>query len=1780
MRNPLPCFFFHIGRSLALLMMLMLPLLGWGQTNPAPFDLSTGSFSFTGFAAGTTTTYPTSLQGHALATNEPLSTVAAPYVTPAAADQALLASTDASTVAIRNEVASGISFFNTGGVKVGEVMLALNTLGRTAITVAWTARSFATAARTYGIQLQYRVGNTGNFTYVPSSSYTSNGSAAAANFSVTLPAAAENQAVMQVRWLFTNATTTTGTRPRLGIDDITVSSTSASADITAPSFASSSPSASTITSTSFLLSSTINEVGKTYYVVLASGATAPTAAQVKTGKNAAGTAVTLSGNFANPTANTAATSTVSSLTASTVYDVYVVAEDAVPNLQADPVLVTVTTPAPAPTITTDGIAPTTVLAGNDVTVSYTTTGTFDPANVFTAVLSNAAGAFGSGTTVLTTTGSTATSLTVTIPGATTAGSAYVIRVVASNPTTTGSNSTNTLTVTAPLAAPSVSTMGATAITGTTATSGGNVTSDGGATITARGVVYGTSSNPRIGGSGVTQVADGTPGTGTFSSSLTGLTPGMPYYVAAYATNSVGTTYATDIPFSTLSPPTASTAATSAITPTTATSGGTAAGSGITVRGVVFSLTPTPRLGGSGVTTVAGASGAGTYSSSLTGLTPGTPYYVAAYATNSAGTGYGADVPFTTPAPTLTATPGSLSGFSSYAGTASAEQTYVLAGNGLSAPITVTAPAGVDVSLTTGTGFGGTVTVPAAGGTVYVRVAAATPVGPVSGTITNVSGAASQDVTVSGTVLSPPLLAYTFPATSSTSPTTQAANVTGSAFSRATGLTSSSDTPDFRSTGFPTSTASPAAGATTGYYQFTFTAAAGNTANLTTLLVSDRSSGTGPTKWEVRTSLDGYTATVGAVQTNPTTTFTPRTVSLTGTAALSNVTGAVTFRIYAYGGTNSGSGTFGVDDVNLFGSLTASTPPATEPTVQPTVTASGATTTTVLLNLSGGDGTKRLVVVRPTAAAAVAPVDGTTYTANTTYGTTTGTNPTTGTNNFVVTADGSTTSLTITGLASGTAYSVEAYAYNDNATAGLENYLTATPGTATFTTLTPPAVTYIWNGTGTSYSAAISWTPARAVTAPSDILLFDGAVTPTANVTLDFTTPETIAALKLQGGVIATLSTDANRTLNLNSAATPANLVVGTADSLRLYNTVANVGLTIQLATGATASIDGGIAADGSAFSSGTTHKILGTSGTPNAVVFHTGSAITATANFGGNLFGSAAGFAGTVLFEAGASYFQQGGASPFGAAGTSASVTFQSGSYYRFVPAISATPSLSGRTYGTFVYNPGFTTAPSISGGNPLVIQNDLRVLSGNLPLNLTGSISIKGDIKVDGSAVLSFLPASAPTAPLQLNGTAVQTIGGTNTSAAGLALNSNVTLQLNNAQGVLLQRPLAVPGTLQLTSGNITTSATNLLTLSNNATGGSASSFVNGPLARITDVGAATTVFPVGKGKFYRPITLTSTAQAAASTYTAEQFEGNPSRNLAAGNGLGGTAPLARVSSKRFYTVNSSNTAAGNFTGTITLSFGAEDYVNVPSSTDFVIAKRDATGPFANEWTNLGRSANTGTDSGAGGPSVAGTLTSASFSDFSDFVLGAQNDLSTTNVLESINPLPVQLTAFSAQRQADKAVAVKWATATEKNSARFEVQRSFDGREFATVATVAAQGNSMSATAYATLDKTAPAAKLYYRLLQVDLDGTTAFSPVVMVAGSGEIAKVEIYPNPAHSRISFIAEAATPYRVLNQLGQPLLRGTTEAGTASIGLEALPTGLYFLELQTANGRTVQKFEKE
>ena len=223
----------------------------------------------------------------------------------------------------------------------------------------------------------------------------------------------------------------------------------------------------------------------------------------------------------------------------------------------------------------------------------------------------------------------------------------VTPIITTTYTVTGTNlygcyDEDSITVTVNPVAPTVST-GSVILTPNSATCGGDVNSDGGATVTARGVCWSASPNPTISGSYTT---DGT-GTGSFTSNLTGLTAGTTYYVRAYATNSVGTAYGNEVSFVAAVLPVVNTATPTNIMATSATCGGNVTNDGsavVTDRGVCWSTTHNPTTSNSHTTD---GSGTGSFTSSLTGLTTGTTYYVRAYATNSLGTAYGIEVSFTT-----------------------------------------------------------------------------------------------------------------------------------------------------------------------------------------------------------------------------------------------------------------------------------------------------------------------------------------------------------------------------------------------------------------------------------------------------------------------------------------------------------------------------------------------------------------------------------------------------------------------------------------------------------------------------------------------------------------------------------------------------------------------------------------------------------------------------------------------------------------------------------------------------------------------------------------------------------------------------------------------------------------------------------------------------------------------------------------------------------------------------------------------------------------------------
>jgi uncharacterized protein (TIGR02145 family) len=194
--------------------------------------------------------------------------------------------------------------------------------------------------------------------------------------------------------------------------------------------------------------------------------------------------------------------------------------------------------------------------------------------------------------------------------------------------------------------PLISTIPVSNITSGEATCGGVIISDAGDSITTRGVCWSTSPFPTIMDFKTVNGA----GRGSFASNLTGLMSNTVYYTRAYAINSLGIGYGNQLTFTSekiLTTPIVTTSSAISITATSATLGGNVTDDGnspVIERGVVYGTTQTPTFTDFRVTI---GSGKGSFSSTVTGLSSNTTYYVRAYAINGMGTSFGSLISFTT-----------------------------------------------------------------------------------------------------------------------------------------------------------------------------------------------------------------------------------------------------------------------------------------------------------------------------------------------------------------------------------------------------------------------------------------------------------------------------------------------------------------------------------------------------------------------------------------------------------------------------------------------------------------------------------------------------------------------------------------------------------------------------------------------------------------------------------------------------------------------------------------------------------------------------------------------------------------------------------------------------------------------------------------------------------------------------------------------------------------------------------------------------------------------------
>lgn len=165
---------------------------------------------------------------------------------------------------------------------------------------------------------------------------------------------------------------------------------------------------------------------------------------------------------------------------------------------------------------------------------------------------------------------------------------------------------------------------------------------------------------------------------------------------------------------------------------------------------------------------------------------------------------------------------------------------------------------------------------------------------------------------------------------------------------------------------------------------------------------------------------------------------------------------------------------------------------------------------------------------------------------------------------------------------------------------------------------------------------------------------------------------------------------------------------------------------------------------------------------------------------------------------------------------------------------------------------------------------------------------------------------------------------------------------------------------------------------------------------------------------------------------------------------------------------------------------------------------------------------------------------------------------------------LPIELTDFTGSQQGH-AVKLEWTTASELNNDKIIIERSNNGDDFDAIGIISGAGTSEIEHDYQFLDQTPTAGLNYYRLKQIDFDGASEYSHMIVVDVSGEASLLTIFPNPTNGMCSIMNTAdASEVMIINDLGEVVFTTTGNANITHINIGQLPAGMYTV-VQITNG---------
>jgi hypothetical protein len=232
--------------------------------------------------------------------------------------------------------------------------------------------------------------------------------------------------------------------------------------------------------------------------------------------------------------------------------------------------------------------------------------------------------------------------------------------------------------------------------------------------------------------------------------------------------------------------------------------------------------------------------------------------------------------------------------------------------------------------------------------------------------------------------------------------------------------------------------------------------------------------------------------------------------------------------------------------------------------------------------------------------------------------------------------------------------------------------------------------------------------------------------------------------------------------------------------------------------------------------------------------------------------------------------------------------------------------------------------------------------------------------------------------------------------------------------------------------------------------------------------------------------------------------------------------------------------------------------------------------------WKNFGNVIGNGSaTSTSGNMSNAGnwSLDILWCSDGNDFGMPTSEKCTEAGATCNAVVLPVELSKFEVELLIDARVLISWQTVSEINSDYFIVLKSLNGTDWTEVETVYAAGNSTETIDYSAFDLRSSFDIAYYRLLQVDFDGTKTYSKIKALSGK-QLTEITVFPNPASlgntSSVAITNVENAQISIVDVNGRPVYSTVSYSNTAIIDLTEIRSGIYFARIITIKGEVISE----